>query len=212
MAQLPAGGQPRPTAATLDLRLRPRRGGAPFPPAAASTTLDPGRALAFEDVVGELFGLDQAVGSLEIHLPGGEAPIVATSRAFNAAPDGSYGQGVPAVTEGVGPRAVITHVDGAGLQRTNLGVCEVAGHTARVRAAILDARGRQLGQPLTLEPGPFELVQIDDVFAAAGAPPTANCRIELEQVSGAGEIVAYASVVDGVTGDAIFVPAVTLPE
>lgn len=198
-------------AATLDLRLRPRQG-APFPPAAASTTLDPGRALALEDVVGELFGLDRAVGSLEISLPGGEAPIIATSRTSNATPDGSYGQGVPAVVAGVGPRAVITHVDGAGLQRTNLGVCEVAGLGARVRITLLDGHGRPLGQPLILEPGPFELVQVDDVFAAAGAPPTANCRVELEQVSGAGEIVAYASVVDGVTGDAIFVPAVAVSE
>jgi subtilisin-like proprotein convertase family protein len=200
-----------PAAATLDLRLRQRQGGPPQP-AAATATLDPGRALAIEDVVEELFGLDQAVGSLEISLPGGEAPIVATSRTFNATPDGSYGQGVPAVAAGVGPRAVITHVDGAGSQRANVGVCEVAGLSARVRATILDARGRQLGEPLTLEPGPFELVQVDDVFAAAGADPIPNCRIELEQLSGGGEFVGYASVVDGVTGDAIFVPAVAQPE
>ncbi len=200
-----------PATVTLDLRLRPRQG-APGPPAHASATLPPAHALAIADVVSELFGLDQSAGSLEISLRSGPATVVATSRTFNASPEGSYGQEVPAVTEGVGPRAVITHVDGAGLQRANLGLCEVAGLTARVRATIVDARGRQLGQPLTLEPGPFELVQIDDVFAAASAPPTANCRIELEQLSGGGDVVGYASVVDGVTGDAIFVPAVARPE
>jgi Proprotein convertase P-domain len=200
-----------PAAAVLDLRLRQRQG-APHQPAATSATLDPGRTLTFEDVLEELFGLDRGVGSLEISLSGGEAQIVATSRTFNLTPEGSYGQGVPAVAAGVGPRAVITHVDGVGAQRVNLGACEVTGLSARVRATILDAHGRSLGEPLTLEPGPFELVQVDDIFAAAGADPTPNCRIELEQLSVGGEFVGYASVVDGVTGDAIFVPAVAQPE
>jgi hypothetical protein len=138
--------------------------------------------------------------------------VVATSRTFNLAPDGTYGQGVPVVVSGVGPAAVISHVDASSSMRTNLGLCEVAGATVRVSCSIRDAYGRPLGRPLVLEPGPFELIQVDDVFAAAGAPPTHNCRIELEALSGDGNFVGYASVVDAVTGDAICVPAVPLPE
>ena len=197
-----------PTAITLDLRLRPRDD-AP-PPAAATATLQPGRALAVADVVNELFGLEQAVGSLEISVREGPAPVVATSRTFNVTAAGSYGQAVGPVSSGVGPQAVISHVDASTSLRTNLGLAEVAGSTVRVRCTIRDAHGRPLGQTLTLEPGPFALIQIDDVFAAAGAPLTDNARIDLEQVSGTGEFVGYASVVDGVTGDAIFVPAAPL--
>jgi subtilisin family serine protease len=195
----------------LTLRFRPRQGSA-APPSVAHLSLLPGRAVAAADVVGEIFGLELANGSLEISLPDGPAPILATSRTYNATPAGSYGQAVPAVVAGIGQRAVITHVDGGGGQRTNLGVAEVAGLGARVRATLLDRHGRILGEPLILEPAPLELVQVDDVFAAAGAPPTWNCRIELEQLAGDGEVVAYASVVDAVTGDAIFVPAVAQPE
>jgi hypothetical protein len=195
-------------AVTLDLQLRPRMG-SPSSPGSAAATVQPGRAFAVADVVSELFGLDQAVGSLQINVLQGPATIVATSRTFNVTADGTYGQGVPAVASGVGPAAVISHVDATSSLRTNLGLCEVAGSTVRVRCTIRDAHGRQLGQPLILDPGPFELVQVDDVFAAAGASPTHNCRIELTRVSGTGDFVGYASVVDAVTGDAICVPAIS---
>ncbi|PWB73600.1 MAG: hypothetical protein C3F15_09410 [Holophagae bacterium] len=195
-------------AVTLDLQLRPRMG-SPSSAGSAAVTVQPGRALAVADVVRELFGLDQAVGSLQINVVQGPATIVATSRTFNVTADGTYGQGVPAVASGVGPAAVISHVDATSSLRTNLGLCEVAGSTVRVRCTIRDAHGRQLGQPLILDPGPFELVQVDDVFAAAGASPTHNCRIELTRVSGTGDFVGYASVVDALTGDAICVPAIS---
>lgn len=197
-----------PMDATLELRLRPRLD-VPAP-APASAALGPGQSLSVADVVQDLFGLDQAVGSLEISVGEGTAPIVASSRTFNVTAAGSYGQAVGPVSSGVGPRAVILHVDASASLRTNLGLCEVTGSGVRVRCTLRDEHGRALGQPLSLEPGPFELIQIDDVFAAAGAPPTENARIELEQVSGTGEFTGYASVVDAVTGDAIFVPATPL--
>jgi len=161
-------------------------------------------------VVASLFGLDQAIGSLQIEVLGGPAALAASSRTFNSTEAGSYGQRIPVADAGVGPEAVISHVDGSDAVRTNLGLCEVAGAALRVRCTLLDHHGRQLGEPLILEPGPFELIQVDDVFAATGAPPTANCRIELSSLSGAGDFIGYASVVDAVTGDAICVPAVAL--
>jgi len=45
------------------------------------------------------------------------------------------------------------------------------------------------------------------VFRAAEATPSSNARIDLELVSGGGELFGYASVIDQITGDAIFVPA-----
>lgn len=130
-----------------------------------------------------------------------------TWRTFNDSPDGTFGQLVTAVGADVGPQAVITHVDASSALRTNLGVAEVAGLQVQLVCTVLDAFGRRLGQPVTIALEPYQLDQVDDIVGAAGAGAVENGRIEISAVGGDGRFFAYASVVDRITGDAIFVPA-----
>ena len=192
--------------ATLNLVFTPRRGSGEVSTTVQSTVL-PGTVLAIDDVVGTLFGLSEAVGSLTISAPGAGEAIAATSRTYNRMPLGSFGQFVGAVTSGVGPLAHLTHLGSSPSMRTNVGLCEVSGGTVEVKAILRDAVGRQIGDPLALTVEPYQLTQVDDIFNATGAEPTSTASVELRTISGSGDWVAYASVVDATTGDAIFVPA-----
>jgi len=196
-----------PVPATLDLTFRPREasGGSP---ATVQSTVPPGTVFAIDDVVGTLFGLSETVGSLTISQPETAAAIAATSRTYNRAAHGTFGQFVGAVTSGVGPSARLTHLGSSPQMRTNIGLCEVSGGTVQVSATLRDAIGREIGDQLVLTAEPYQLVQVDDVFTAAGAEPTPVATVELHTVLGDGDWVAYASVVDATTGDAIYVPAV----
>jgi subtilisin-like proprotein convertase family protein len=195
-----------PQDAVLDLELRPRAGSL-AEPASTSVSVPSGHQLAVQDVIQELFHRQQQVGLLRIEPRGGPAALVVTSRTYNDAASGTYGQLVTAVGSAVGPRAVIPHLESSDAFRTNVGLAEVTGATANLRCTIRDAIGRPLGRTLALTLEPFQLVQIDDVFRAAEATPSSNARIDLELVSGDGEFFGYASVIDQITGDAIFVPA-----
>ena len=173
-------------------------------------TIDPGCQLATDDAVLELFDLERGIGSLRIEARDQPAALAISSRAFNDADAGTFGQLVQATRSGLGNRANLCHVDASPSLRTNLGLTEVGNGPARVGATIRDSFGRPLGHTLVVDLQPFEMVQIDDVFAAAGAPEASNARIELERIAGTGDAFCYASVVDAVTGDAIFVPAYPL--
>jgi subtilisin family serine protease len=196
---------------TIDLELRPRLGSARLP-MFASVDLPAGRQLVVDDVVADLFQLQREVGLLMVEPRGGPASLVVTSRTFNDADSGTFGQLVTTVHSDSGPRAVIPHLDSSRWFRSNIGVAEVAGAAVRVRCTLRDPIGRVLGSSLLLDLEPFQLVQIDDFFAAAGAAPSGNARVELEIDSGAGRFFGYGSVIDRTTGDAIFIPASPLGE
>jgi subtilisin-like proprotein convertase family protein len=185
---------------------RPRRQ-QPGSPAVANLTLGPGMLWKSDDAVTDLFSLDRAAGSLRIVVPDGPARIAASARVFNQTAGGSYGQFVPGVAEGVGLRATSIHVDEDASNRTNLGVCEVGGNAVQIRCEVIDSIGRTAGEPIHLNLDPFELVQINGVFEAVAADDSANARVECVSESGHQSWIAFASVVDGVTGDAIYVPA-----
>ncbi len=200
-----------PSQTTLELGFRPRQGDSGSP-ITIQSTVAPGMVFAADDIIATHFGLTEAVGSLTISVVAGATSIAATSRTYNRVPMGSFGQFVGAVTSGVGPSARLTHLGSSPQMRTNIGLCEVSGHTARVRAVLRDMFGRQIGAAVVFTADPYQLIQVDDIFAATGAEPTPTATVELESISEGGDWVAYASVVDATTGDAIFVPAVPVED
>jgi hypothetical protein len=161
-------------------------------------------------VVGSVLGFDQAAGSLRILHHGDATPVLVTSRAYNLVDNTTYGQFIEAVTGGFTDTAHIIHVDGGENRRTNLGLCETAGAELWVRCTLFDSVGRRLGEPTVVPLQPFELFQINDIFGYLHAPRVDNTRLEIKVEQGEGAYVAYASVIDGVTGDAVSVPAQTL--
>ncbi|MCU0302821.1 MAG: S8 family serine peptidase [Thermoanaerobaculales bacterium] len=192
----------------VDAELR-LHGSIGIPPLVETFQLQPGQAVAVADVVGSLFGLDDAVGSLRLVPREGPAALVATSRTANhGGAAGSFGQYVPAIAAGAGleDRGVLLHVDRGPESRSNLGIVETAGSGVRVLVELLDHRGRPLGVATHFTLGAWEAVQINDVFGALGAPDRRNTRIEISRDAGNGAFSAYASVIDSSSGDAIFVP------
>jgi subtilisin-like proprotein convertase family protein len=173
-------------------------------------SIDGRRVNLNSDIVSDLFGLDRIVGSLRVLKDGPPAMLAATSRTFNLTEGGTYGQYIPGVMDGVGPRATIIHADGTAELRTNLGLCEVAGEPVQLWCSLVDDIGRPLAEPILLSLEPYRLLQIDDIFNHVGAAPRKTVRIDLVLEGGGGDFVGYASVVDANTGDAIYVPAQTV--
>jgi len=195
----------------IDAELR-FQGAFGLPPVLETFELQPGEAVTIDDVVGSFFGFQGVVGSLRLVPREGPAALVATSRTANHGAVGTYGQYVPALTPGQGLResGVLIHVDKGNGTRSNLGIVETDGKTVGVGIQIFDEFGRPLGSSIRMTLGPWESVQINDIFGTLGAPGSRNARVEISRDAGAGGFFAYASVIDALSGDAIFVPNLEL--
>jgi subtilisin family serine protease len=196
----------------IDAELR-FQGALGIPPVLESFDLQPGEAATIDDVVGRFFGFTGVAGSLRLVPREGPAALVATSRTANHGSSGTYGQYVPGIrpSQGLDGRGVLIHVDADQGSRTNLGIVETDGRTVAVEIRLLDSLGRALGDPAGMILGPWESIQINDVFNFFGVAGQPNGRIEIGRDSGTGGFFAYASVIDSISGDAIFVPVLELP-
>jgi len=196
----------------VDAELR-FQGSIGLPPVTADFELQPGQAITIEDVVHSLFGYESAVGSLRLIPREGPAAICATSRTANhGGPSGTYGQYVPSVSpdEGLREHGVLLHVDKDSRTRSNLGLVETEGRSIGVQIRLRDEYGSPLGTSTRMTLGPWESVQLNDIFGLLGAEGQRNARIEMVRDSGDGGFFAYASVIDADSGDAIFVPVQNL--
>lgn len=185
-----------------------------LPPVVATLELQPGEAATLDDIVGDLFGFDEVVASLRLVPREGPAALCATSRTANYSSSGTYGQYIPALAAGAGLDDVgtVLHVSKTATSRTNLGVLETSGGDIRLELRLVDRLGRRLGSPLSLSLGPWDSVQLNDVFAVLEAPAADPARVEVQRLSGSGRFFAYGSVVDADSGDATFVPIVPTTE
>ena len=185
-----------------------------LPPVVATLELQPGEAATLDDIVGTLFGFDEVVASLRLVPREGPAALCATSRTANYSPSGTYGQYIPALTAdaGLDGTGTVLHVSKSESSRTNLGILETSGGVVDLELRLIDRLGRGLGSPLSVSLGPWDSVQLNDVFAALEAPAVLSARVEVKRLSGTGRFFAYASVVDADSGDAIFVPIVPTAE
>lgn len=196
----------------VDAELR-FQGALGLPPVLESFALQPGEAKTIDDVVGTLFGFSGVAGSLRLVPREGSAALCASSRTANHGPEGTYGQYVPGIrpSQGLHERGVLIHIDSDGNSRSNLGIAETDGLTVGVEIRLFDALGRSLAAPERMTLGPWESIQINDVFAFFSVSGQRNARIEIARHSGSGGFFAYASVIDADSGDAIFVPVLELP-
>jgi hypothetical protein len=186
------------------------------PAASAQVAVPPRETLIVEDLIAGSFGLDEAVGSVDIVA---SAPVIAHARIANVGSDiGTFGQAVPglpaswAVGDDDVPRLNpngdrLYRFEGrqdAGF-RTNLGIANVVATplTVEVQAML----GEQtVGTPLTLTLEPFSHTQVNRVLAEMGVPQGMNgVRLEVAAAAGSGgRFFAYISRVDNGSGDAVF--------
>ncbi|MCG6964324.1 MAG: S8 family serine peptidase [Acidobacteria bacterium] len=170
-----------------------------------------GSIVSIPDLLASKFGLTDDQANILIQADG--TPLVATSRTYNSGgPSGTYGQFVGAERgiDGIGAGdtgLVMLQLASNSSFHTNLGFSEVAGQSVQVRVTLHDGdSGAVIGTPTTYPLAAFSNSQINRVFPALGAGSSDNAYATVEVVSGNGRIEAYATAVDEVTGDAIYVP------
>jgi len=158
------------------------------------------QVLPLDDIVAASFHRT-GFGSVRAELDGG---LVATSRTATSSPGGTYGQFVPLrLADLVSPRELL-HIERTSAFRTNLGAINTGGLDEVVRFTLYDAAGHALGSTERTV-GALSVVQFS--LDAITTAPVADGRVEVEVVTSNGHALAWASVVDNVTGDPIFVPA-----
>jgi len=182
------------------------RGRANTAPREVRLTVDAGTAVRFTDVLGSVFGFE---GAAALRLAPLAGSFLASSRTSTGDPAaGTYGQYVPAMSVADAARpgepAELVQLTSPPGHRTNIGLFNPTQSEVDVVVTLHAADGTPLGI-LRRTLRPLEPVQIDRVFAGAGEP--GDCFAVVETDTEGGAVLAYASVVDARTGDAILVPA-----
>jgi hypothetical protein len=170
--------------------------------------LEAGGVLAIEDVVGRLGG--SGTGALVLTAVGmSRAPqILATSRTYNLTADGTYGQLIPA-DEGAVNEGVILGVERSERFRTNIGMFNWKDEPLEVLVRLVSGTGTLLGSD-TWQLESYQHVQLNDIFAVLNVPWRSNCRVDLLVQHPWKAVWGYGSVIDNLTGDPVYIPAMEL--
>jgi CubicO group peptidase (beta-lactamase class C family) len=140
-------------------------------------------------------------GSIEVF---SDKPLLASSRTYNASPEGSFGlflDGIP--TQGsatTGDTVWLSQLRQNPAYRTNVGLLNSGDTTARIRLYLYDGSGAELAsRRRVLEP--YAWLQFQEPFSRLAGRTDIDfgyARIEVELGDG---VIAYASVIDNATND-----------
>lgn len=161
--------------------------------------------LAFPDVVLNEFGLSSA-GGLLVLTTAVESDFDARARIYNSGhPAGEFGQSVPGIgISQLRRQAFMYGLSGVNGNRLNVGVANPTPLSFPVGYSMKNGSGAMLASgSFTL--GPFQVVQVNDVFAAWGVAPQANVSVEFSTSLNEHLLYGYASEVRNDTGDAVFI-------
>ncbi len=194
----------------VDLRFDLFRSGAGGP-LTETRTVEPGFVVEVNDLLADMFGLVEGVGSLRIGAANDlDVQAVVTARVFNQTARGTYGQRVSPVESGADTRLVLGYVEGGAGFRTNVGIAEIDGEPVTVLLTVLRPDGTGVAGERIVPVAGHAVVQVDDVLEGVASPPLDRGWVELSVADGDGTIHGYASVVDHATGDAVFLDAVPI--
>jgi len=178
-------------------------------PANADLSVPARSSVRVTDAVEALFGVE-ASGALRVLSPSGE--LLVASRTYTLAAPGTYGQAIPAATAdravAFGAEARLTQLAAAADLssgfRTNLVLLNPDSTPVEVTVDLHDADGELLG---TLEVSLLagEQCQLNDVFARVTDRAVEVGYAVVRTSTPGGRVLAFASVVDNLTGDAVWV-------
>ncbi len=193
---------PGDTSAQVDLRYHHDQGSAQ-----SSVTLGPDAIIELPNVAVETFGVPNSAGAVEVSA---STDLIVTARTFNDAPNGTFGQFLPGVTDddglGGSDMAVLSQLSSGFGFRTNIGFVDLGGDGATVRVRLFDGGGDPVGSPLLEAIPSGGWSQRNRVFQAANAGSCSGCYALVDLVGGQGLVWAYASVVDVASGDPTTIP------
>ncbi len=164
--------------------------------------LQPFQTMTVEDVVGTWFGLDETAGALLVI--GDDASAHTFTTDVNG---GTYGQGVPLMHRSK-PWQVLTQVL-VGLRedadfRSNVGFVNPTSSPITAVATAYSQEGAEIGR-LEVELEPLGDLQVNRFLTHLDGTPAEQAYVVVDD-RGNG-LVAYGSIVDNGSGDAVFVPA-----
>ncbi len=174
-------------------------------------TLDPGRTVAYVDILDSVFAFS---GAAALRVTPAEGKILVTSRTYNQLDAGTYSQFVPAAPRlqaiGYGYDAHLIGLshDPSLLQgfRTNVGLVSASPAPITLVVSFFTADAFRLGT-VQVALQPFEFVQLDRAFEQVTPDAVTNGSVTVSTLTAGGKFFAYASVVDNITGDPNYVPA-----
>jgi len=179
-------------------------------PTVRTVSLPPHGTIEWQDVLVSLFGYsDQGAikGTVEIR---SDMTAYVSSRTYNDAGSGTFGQSYPAVSRGealtASDRAVIPQLVHTSLFRSNAGVVNVGSGDCSIELVLHRSSGEALGKALTVTLGPGRYWQWDDVFKLSGGTSASTGYATVKVLTENGRIWAYGSVVDNTSGDPTTVP------
>jgi len=170
---------------------------------AASGTLGPGQMLIFPDLVAAMSAT--GAGAVKIE---SDQPIMVASRTYNTVGSSTYGQFLDAFTPadglGTGQKAILTHLQEWSAFRTNIGLVNLSDAPASVTVSCFAYTGTSLGQ-FSVNMAPGQWYQDQQPFAKRFGQTNTTGYAVVSVTSGGG-IIAYASVIDNVSGDPTTIP------
>ncbi|MFH1176806.1 MAG: hypothetical protein V1750_05310, partial [Acidobacteriota bacterium] len=173
-------------------------------------SLPAGQAVAHTDILSSVFGIS-GVAALRI---GSEGALVVSGRTYNQTAQGTFGQLIRAKRQGDAARAgeiqrLFPLASSATRDRgfrTNLGFVNPSAVEVVIEASLYRGNGARVAtQIYTLKPGAF--VQVTDVFGKAGAGDVEAGYAEIVTTTPDGAFFAYASVIDNISGDPLYIAA-----
>ncbi len=156
------------------------------------------------DFLAEAVNATNAAGAIQISASCGQS-IYHWERTYTSSPKGTYGQALKPLDSHFGTAEIIGGRENQ-TWRTNLGILGPGDSSLTVHVEILDSSGAVLaGQDLSLIPhSPVFLAHVAEVIAGTSAIDLFTIRIAGD---GTHPFTAWASIVDNVTGDGLFLGA-----
>lgn len=178
-------------------------------------TLHGGRSAHFSDIVFNPFGFE---GAAALRLTPVNGTLLVQSRTYNQLAVGSFGQFVPgipsaqAVSFGQEGRLIGLFHEPNPAQgfRTNLGLVNASPAPISVEVDFRGPLGTTFGTRV-VNLRTYEFVQLNKAFELVTQERVSGGWMRVHATTTGGAFLAYASVVDNVTGDPIYVPAVVMP-
>jgi hypothetical protein len=171
--------------------------------------LAPGEYRTMDDVMAA-FG---KTGSGPLRIFSSE-PLTATSRTFNLAPNGTFGQflGSTPPTQGLetGDSVVLMQLRQDGIFRSNIGITNGWKRPALLTIDLYDGDG-SLVTTIDQEVPPERTVQLNQPFSNLGGRSDIRSGYAVVSVDFGQHILAYGSVADNVTDDPTTIPMKTGP-
>ncbi len=178
-------------------------------------TLNGGRSAHHADVIFDPFGFE---GAAALRITPVSGTLVVQSRTYNQLASGSFGQFVPgtpsaqAVPFGREGRLVGLFHDPNPTRgfRTNLGLLNTSPAPISVEVRFHGPLGTPFGVRV-VELKTYDFVQLNKVFELITQERVDGGYLRVRTLTTGGAFLAYASVVDNITGDPIYIPVALMP-